>query len=207
MRFSFSICLRVFLFIAMAALICGCTKQAKKARFEKRADGYFASGEFEKAKIEYLNVLRLEPQNQNAIERMALIWSEQGAPIRALPFLLKAKELNASNLEIRHKLAMAAMAVGDFGSARKEAAAILEQAPGDGEALLIFVDSTRTKEGVDEVEEQLKKFPNRETPHFLLASAGLAAARGDKAGSEAALRKAVELDPKSSIAHAGMAGV
>jgi Tfp pilus assembly protein PilF len=191
----------------MAALICGCTKQAKKARFEKRADGYFASGEFEKAKIEYLNVLRHEPQNQNAIERMALIWSEQGAPIRALPFLLKAKELNASNLEIRHKLAMAAMAVGDFGSARKEAAAILEQAPGDGEALLIFVDSTRTKEGVDEVEEQLKKFPNRETPHFLLASAGLAAARGDKAGSEAALRKAVELDPKSSIAHAGMAGV
>src|SRR5687767_8927297 len=77
--------------ILLAALCIGCSAKAKQARAAKRADNYFAQGEFEKAKIEYLNVVRSDPLNQVAIERLGLIWSEQGSPIRALPLLNKAK--------------------------------------------------------------------------------------------------------------------
>jgi Tetratricopeptide repeat. len=53
----------------------------------ERADRYFKAGDYDKARTEYLNVLRLDRTNRTAIKQLGIIWLEEGAPIRALPFL------------------------------------------------------------------------------------------------------------------------
>ena len=82
----------------------GCSAEAKKSRLLDRANSYFESGEYDKAKIEYLNVLRADPRNAMAIGRLGTIWFEQGAPLNAAPFLLKARDLTPDDLEARTKL-------------------------------------------------------------------------------------------------------
>src|SRR3979411_389333 len=51
-----------------AATIAGCHLPGKKSRVMERADRYFKAGEYDKAKIEYMNVLRLDRTNRTAIK-------------------------------------------------------------------------------------------------------------------------------------------
>ena len=84
--------------ILVACVAIGCSSEGKKSGFLKRGDRYFESGEYDKAKIEYLNVLRADPRNATAIRRLGTIWYEQGAPLNAAPFLLEARELAPDDL-------------------------------------------------------------------------------------------------------------
>src|SRR4051812_34891639 len=79
----------------------GCSKEAKEARAFKRGEEDLAAGKYEAAKIDYMNVLRLNGGNGAAIARLGSIWYEEGAPLRALPFLLKASKLDPGNREGR----------------------------------------------------------------------------------------------------------
>ena len=65
--------------ILLTTAFTGCSPQAKKARQLERAERNFKAGEYDKAKIDYMAVLRMEPQNATAIQRLGLIWSEWGA--------------------------------------------------------------------------------------------------------------------------------
>ena len=76
--------------ILAATLITACSKETKKARFLTEADNYFKAGDYDKAKLSYLNVLRLDPANALAFERIGAMWLEQGAPLRANAFLATA---------------------------------------------------------------------------------------------------------------------
>src|SRR6266446_8810505 len=80
-------------FVIIAALLTlgigGCSKKARQAGLQARADGYFKAGEYDKARIEYMNLLRTDSQNAVAIQHLGFIWFEQGAPLQAFPFLLK----------------------------------------------------------------------------------------------------------------------
>ena len=105
--------------ILVAGFAIGCSSEAKKSGFLKRADRYFESGEYDKAKIEYLNLLRADPQNATAIRQLGTIWFEQGAPLNAAPFLLKARDLVPENFEARTKLALVFMSVGPICRSEK----------------------------------------------------------------------------------------
>ena len=87
---SSSLFLRMLAAIVMATIGAGCSPEANKARLLEQAGRYFNSGEYDKAKIEYVNLLRADPQNATAIQQLGIIWFNQGAPLRAIPFLLKA---------------------------------------------------------------------------------------------------------------------
>ena len=170
-----------------AASMAGCSAEAKKARLTEQADRDFKSGEYDKAKIEYMNLLRLDPQSATAYQQLGLIWFEEGAPLRAAPFLLKARELAPNNLNNRAKLASTYLSVGAMTEARKEALAILRQSPGYGDAIKILAETTRTPQEVDESNEQLLKFPQRDSVAFHLATAFLALRKGDVPSTEKAL--------------------
>src|SRR5450432_1954680 len=120
---------RVVTSVLVTVMVAGCSPAAKKARLLQRADSDFKSGQYDKAKIEYLNLLRVDNQNAIAIQQLGVVWFEEGAPLRAFPFLLKARELSPNNLDVRTKLAFAFMSVGQVADARKEAIAILQQSP------------------------------------------------------------------------------
>jgi Tfp pilus assembly protein PilF len=58
---------------------------------------------------------------------------------------MKAREMASGNLEVRTKLAYAFIAVGRWAEARKEAIAMLEQAPGYDDAVILLAEAVQTR--------------------------------------------------------------
>jgi tetratricopeptide (TPR) repeat protein len=187
-----------------ATLITACTKEAKKARLLGEADNYFKAGNYDKAKLSYLNVLQLDPQNSLAFERIGAMWQDEAAPLRAAAFLKKASELDPKNIENRIRLARCYLAVGGFAEANKEAIKVLEQVPDSGDAIAVLGESARTKEDIEGAEQQIQKFPNKNNVSFHLAMANLALHQGNAKAAADAVRQALAVDPNSFAAHTAM---
>jgi tetratricopeptide (TPR) repeat protein len=202
-----STALHIFLAAIVTLASVGCSKKARQASLQARADGYFKAGEYDKAKIEYMNLLRADNSNASAWQQIGVIWFEQGAPLQAFPFLRKSRELAPGNLDLRLKLASAFMSMGQFDEARKEAIAILAQAPSNDEALMLLAETARTQEDVDYTLQQLEKNKEPDRAAIHLASAVLSSRKREPAAAEQHLQKALALDPKSVPAHLAMANV
>ena len=182
-------------------IVTSCSKEAKKTRLMSEADNYFKSGDYDKARVTYLNAIRVDPQNALAFARIGAIWQDDWAPLRAAGFLKKATELDPKNVENRIRLARCYVAMGLFKDAQKEALQVLEQTPDNGDALVVLVEAARSKEDVEAVKEHVQKFPKKNDVSFYLASANLLLSSGDPGGAGNALREALTADPKSSQAH------
>jgi len=193
----------VTLFLA-ATLITACSKESRKARALGEADNYFKAGNYDKAKLSYLNVLRLDPQNALAFERIGAMWQEDLALLRAAAFLARASELDPTNVQNRTRLARCYAAIGRSADGAKEALKVLEQVPDNGDALIALTEAARNKEDIEAAEERLEKFPKKDDVSFYLASANLLFKKGDPAAAGNILRQALAADPKSSQAHLAM---
>jgi tetratricopeptide (TPR) repeat protein len=190
--------------ILISSMLAGCSAKSRTSRELSRAEQALKDGDHDKAKIGYMAVLRKDTRNATAVRRLGQIWSEAGAPMRAIPYLLKARELDPSDSASRNRLAQALFAFGQVGEARKEAVEILQQTPGDTDALLVLASTTVTPEHFAETEQVLRDFPAKKTAAYHLALGNIAARRGDAVAAEAELRKAVALDDKSPLAHLAM---
>ena len=182
-------------------LVTGCSKEAKKARLLRQADGYFKAGNYDKAKVAYLNVILLDPQNALAFERIGAMWQEDSAPLRAGAFLQKASELDPKNLENRIRLARCYVASGQLIDGIREALKVLEQASDNGDGIVILTVAARTRADIEIANGKLQKFPKKDDVSFHLASANLFFNSGNTAAAGDALRQALAVGPKSSQAH------
>lgn len=195
---------RIVTLTLAATLMVACSKEAKKTRFLAEAGDYFKAGDYDKAKVSYLNVVGLDPQNALALERIGTMWLEEGAPLRAVVFLARASALDPSNAEYHIRLARSYLAMGRFADARKEALRILEQLPDNGDAIVALTEAAQNKEDIDEAEQELQKFPKKDSVSIYLASANLFLRQGDLSAAENVLRQALTVNPKSAAAHAAM---
>src|SRR2546426_6692534 len=157
---------RVIGVLLFAMILCSCGAQARKVRCSERGDRYFRASEYDKAKIEYLNLLRLDSQNAVAFQRLGAMWAEEGAPLRAGGFLIEARKLAPSNIANRIKLAQVFMSIGQLADARKEVLAVLQVAPDNGEAIMILSGTCRTPEDIAATREHLQKFPQPANAYF-----------------------------------------
>jgi tetratricopeptide (TPR) repeat protein len=194
---------RIVTLILAIFLVTACSKEAKKARLLGEADSYFKAGNYDKAKVTYLNVIRLDPQNALAFERIGAMWQEDLAPLRAAAFLAKASELDPKNVQNRTRLARCYVAIGRSADGVKEALKVLEQVPDNGDALIALTEAARSKD-IEAAEEQLQKFPKKNDASFYLAVANLSFNGGDLSTAGNALQQALAADPKSSAAHMAM---
>ena len=192
---------RIVTLTLAAALIASCSKEAKKTRFLAEADSYFKAGNYDKAKVSYLNVVRLDPQNALAFERIGTMWLEDGSPLRAAAFLVKANELAPKNDQNRIRLTRCYLAIGRFADASKQALKVLEQTPDNEDAIIALTEAARSKEDIQAAEQHLEKYPKKDDVSFHLASANLFLSSGDLAAAEKALRLALTVNPNSSAAH------
>src|SRR4026207_1647974 len=113
----------------LAILICcglvGCSSEAKRVRYLKRADGYFAKGEFRKAEVEYRNAARLSKElDPHLVLRIATIHYEQGRLLEAFPMLTNAVSLRSDDFDIQYKLGTVWLTFRDFKAGRDAAMAI-----------------------------------------------------------------------------------
>jgi tetratricopeptide (TPR) repeat protein len=192
--------------LALAALFLtvmagtGCTRAVRRARHLARANQYFDSGELDEAEIEYLIVLKTDLTNPQAIGRLAIIYYEQGRYARAIPFLIKGKELAPEDLELRRKLAAIYLSAGKKREAMDEAGFVLDRKPQDDEAPLIMAEAAVTTNAVAEAQERLKAAMQKagETAALDVGLAHLEQNRGDFQAAAADLQRAKALDPNSS---------
>ena len=71
--------------VTLAALVStSCTRHARAARRLEQANRYFDSGQYDKAEIEYQNVLQLDRQNPDAIGRLGIIFQAEGRAGRSI---------------------------------------------------------------------------------------------------------------------------
>ncbi len=82
-------------------------------------------------------------------------------------------------------LAQAMFELGFIGDSRKELLEVLDRSPADGEALLLFAETSLTPEAMTECEERLALAKSPDTAPVLLASALIELRRGQlEAGIE-----------------------
>lgn len=198
-------------FLTAAALLvvflASCTKQARRDRALHRANDYFASGKYDNAQVEYLNVLRLDPAFPIAYQRLGFMWFESGAPLRAAPFLLKARALVPNDLETRRRLARTYLAVGRRGDAFSEAMKMLEQAPNDSDAAVTAAEAAKNNEELARVDQVIAAMQPQNMAGVQLALATAAVRHGNRDAARQAIEKALTADPKSAPAHAFMGTV
>ena len=197
----------ISLALVVLMAVAGCSAEARKNRHLGRAEKYFEAGEFEKAKLEYLTVIRADQKNAKAFQRMAAIWLSQGSPMRAGGFLARTRELAPNDIDNRVNLARVYVSVNALAEARKEALAVLAEAPANGEALLILAEASRNADDLAAFDQALQKFPDHNTVAFHLATATLALRKNDLPSAEQSFQRAATADPKSSLAHAGLAAL
>jgi tetratricopeptide (TPR) repeat protein len=149
------------LLVAFVGVI-GCTRspEASKARHLSRADGYFEGQKYPAATIEYMNVLRIEPGNAHAITRAGIAYFETGQLGPAFPLLLKAKELDPQNVEVRRRLGSVYLLARRAEEARAEAGAILERDPRHFDGLLLSAATAGTPDEIDVAIRRLESFRN-----------------------------------------------
>ncbi len=200
--------IQIIRFTAILVLVlvsCSCTSEMKKSRYLARAESYFKAGGYDQAKIEYLKVLKVDPNNAVAYARCGAMWADEGVPLRAGAYLLKARELASKDLDNRYKLALVYLRVGQPNEAFKEATEILKQAPDNGPALALLAETALTPEQTQTAEQELQKFPQQDNPYIEVTNAVVAIRKGDLSKAEAALNHALSLDPKCVQAHIGLA--
>lgn len=180
----------------------GCSKADRKSGHLKRADAFFASGDREKARIEYLNVVKLDPTNRPALSRLAEIHFDRGELGPAVPLLLRARELAPEDPAVRRRLGQLYVESGRSVEARAEAEAILRQDPDDADAILILSRAARTTNEIAQARTRLEairsQLGDRAAIHVALGN--LAIKSGDGAGAENEFKRGLALDPKSSRA-------
>jgi len=199
----------IFTLVAVALLVIvgtGCSPAARKARHLERANRYFDSGQYDKAEVEYMNVLLIERENSQAIGHLGLIYSEQGRLGRAAPFLLKGRELEPNNLDLRLKLGLIYLAAGRLKEARDEANFVLDRRPQDDEAPLLLAEAAVTTNQIEETRQRLQKLsqPATERAPYQVALGTLDFRQSDFKAAEAAFKRAQTLDPKSSAVYSAL---
>src|SRR5438067_9166909 len=192
---------------AVVILLSGCTAASRKAHYAEKAEKFFKAGEYDNAKIEYLNLIKIDQADANAYARIGAMWVEEGVPLRAGAFLIKALELAPDDTGSRLNLARVYLSLGRMSDARKEAMTILEKAPGNGEALVALVDTSYTAEEISAAEEELAKFPQKDSAYYHLAAAEIAAKKSDLSAAEAALQRAIAADSNFAGAHSALAAL
>jgi tetratricopeptide (TPR) repeat protein len=187
--------------ILVAGILTSCSREGRISGLLQKADADFKAGNYDSARLEYLNVLHLDTQNETAIQQLGTIWFEDEAPLRALPFFRKIKDLSPTNLDAKAKLAKTLVSLGDASNARKEALAILDTDPANGEAIILLAETSRISKELDETAQRLQRFDGTENLSKYLALAALSTRKGDLTAAEAAIQNALSLDAKSASVH------
>ena len=197
-------CALRFLGLLLTITTLGCSADAKKSRALTRANDFFESGDYDKAKIAYLSVLRVDPSNAVAVQRLGTIWYEQGAPLRAAPFYFRARDLDPTNLAVRARLGLILASVGKFSEARKEAVGILDKLSDQDDALLLLAEASRNQRELEDAERRLRTTNATNKVSFHLALAALSLRKKDIASAESAIKDALSLNHDSPEAHVAL---
>lgn len=187
-------CLLVVLISLLAA---GCSPEAKRKKLSESADRHYLAGEYDRAELEYLSLVKDDPQNGKAFGRLGLIYAAQGRNSRAIAFIMRGHEMQPDDLELRIMAGKLYLLSGKIAEARAEANLVLDRNPQDAEAPSLLVATIQKPEDVELVRRRLSELPSPAPVRapVLAALAALEMKVGHVAEAESLLQKAKAADP------------
>ncbi len=195
--------LQAFLIFILVAGGAGCTKGIKAARHLAQGNKDFLAERYDRAEIEYLNVLKVAPMTPAAISRLGLIYHAEGKLPQALVCLREAVKLEPENTEARLKLGLTCMSLRQLKEARQAAMEVLQKQPTNEEALILLAESAATTNEVRETWQRVEALPSpaKDKAAYHLARGTLYGRQQDLNKAEAEFKQALAKNPKSSVAY------
>ncbi|HZM86355.1 MAG TPA: tetratricopeptide repeat protein [Blastocatellia bacterium] len=192
---------------AILAFTTGCSRQAKVERHLKRGQSFFKAEQYDKAEIEFLNVLRLQSANAVALRHLGLGYCQQGKLPAGYAYLKKAADLEPQNAEVRLRLASILVASGKLKEARDHVEAVLARDPVNAEALMTLVDTVTSTNDVAAFTGRLESLRSgaASKPGFHVALGTLQLRQRRTNDAFASFERALSLDTNSVSAHMAMA--
>lgn len=181
---------------ALMLLAAGCSPEAKKKVHLRNAERHYAAGDYDRAEVEYLNLLKLDPQNGHAIGQLGQIYTAQGRTGRAIAYIMKGHELLPNDLDLRLKVGQLYYASGKLAEARTEANFILDRRPLDPEAPSLFAATMANPDEAETLRQRLLGLPAPAPAGapVLTALASLELRLGRQAEAESLLQQAKAKD-------------
>ncbi len=178
----------------------GCSPKPQLGQRLARAERFFAAGDYEKAMPEYLEVFAADLNSVPSIKALGQIYLAQSRLDKAGPFLITARNMATNDMGIRDSLATFFLATGQYKEARAEASYVLDHSPGDEEAPMILVESSRTRPELDATLALMEKLspPTARKAACEAARAAVALRQEppDVARANEAVGRAITLNPK-----------
>jgi len=193
--------------VLLAGAGVGCSAKVKSSYHLKRADQFFNSGQYRSAEIEYEDVLRNDPQNTKAWDRLGDIYYNEGRGPETVPVLLRAQQLDPTNLDVHLKLAALLLGAGQAKEAAGEAGFVLSHNPKDEQAPLLLANAAATND-FSAIRLHFQQLQQKGDTAPLETGLGILALRqNDLKAAASRFQHAVALDPHCSEAFTGMGGI
>ncbi|MCU0790892.1 MAG: tetratricopeptide repeat protein, partial [Nitratireductor sp.] len=153
----------------------GCdSAEEKAARYQSRAMENLARGEFDKAALDFRNVLRLEPNDAQALLGLGQVEEHRRNFDAAAKIYLSLAGRDTQNLESRVRLARLLLASGQFEAAERYAGQAYRLAPADPRVLAgkagVALGRGEREEAVRLARAALQGAPGDATALMVLAS-------------------------------------
>src|SRR4029079_17549306 len=104
----------------------------------------------------YREVLRIAPEDHEAVRSLAILYFEQGQVAEAYQFLKLAADATPDDNEIQLRLGLTFLSAGQFKLARDIAVELFNNQPDNKDVLLLLIDSSRKAAELDEIKEWLR---------------------------------------------------
>lgn len=190
--------MRSLIAIALVLTVLGCQSQeARIAEHEERANAYFENEEWGEAKIEFLNLIQVDPENAEARTKLGDTLYKLGEYADALWQFQEAVRLDPEDVEKREKLAALLLAARKLDDARVQVDEILSRDPTHADALLMR-SRLRGAEGDNEgmfadIDAVLERDPDNVNALLIQSQTLVRMKRDDEA--EKSLRHLTEVKP------------
>ena len=128
----------VFICVCFVALMTGCASDEKKAEnLMEEGRTYFEQEDYAKAKIQFQNVLQLDPESIPAHDFLSRIYLKQGDAQKAASTFLRLEQLAPDNLEYKLQIASFFLLSGKRPEAAMRVDAVQEKEPDNIQALYL----------------------------------------------------------------------
>ncbi|CAI8955179.1 Lipopolysaccharide biosynthesis regulator YciM [Methylocaldum szegediense] len=204
--------IRVFAFLgfslAVTVFLTGCGgAEERKAEYLERGRKYFEERNFEKAKVEFKNVLQIDPKMAKPYFYLGQIAEAQKDWREALGFYQKAGELDPNDLEVRVRMAKLYLLGKQIDKADALVNAVLGVKPGDIDARLVKAGLSSLKGDIAAAIEELGRItaeqPSRAEAFLILAMLHTQQNRLDEA--EVVLEQGLAANPDDAEMQLGLA--
>ena len=189
-------------------LMTGCSNESKVRSHTEKGDAFFASGDYEKARIEYINVSRIEPNDPHAFAQIGHIFYENGLALKSIAFFSRAIELGENDPRVFARRAVL-MAMSDRAKAAEQVATAIELDPTQEEAILLLADLASDEAKITEVRRQIDQLrqAHGELPVYATAEAVLEVKSKDLQSAQSRLEEVLVSNPDFAPAHSVLSAI